>query len=151
GAAGRGRGAGAGVGGAGAVAVRAAVGVVEAGVRVGGRRIELVREVDRGRRALGSRAVVAEAGGRVDVGDLDSEGLGIAAAVGIADGHVDCEGVRAVGVGVRLWTDRDVHGRARTRDLVRVRRGAVAPVDRDRPGAVGARVGEGAETEGVAL
>src|SRR5205823_3616702 len=50
-----------------------------AGVRVGGRRIELVREVDRGRRALGSRAVVAEAGGRVDVGDRD-DGLRLAEA-----------------------------------------------------------------------
>src|SRR3954447_1662945 len=88
--------------------------------------------------------------GRRDVVDLDGEAVAAAVVVLVADRDGDGVAVRAVGVGVRLRAERDRAGGACRGDLVGRRRAAVAPVDRDIPGAVGAGVGEAAEVEAVA-
>src|SRR5205085_1690359 len=101
--------------------------------------------------ALVGRGGAGEADGRGDVVDLHLEGRRAGAVVLVGDADGDRVVVRPVGVDMALASERGRHGRAAAGHLVGGREGAVAPVDRDRPGAVRARIREGAEAEGVVV
>ena len=69
---------------------------MEAGRRVGGRGIRWAAEGDRGRAALGDRAVVGERRRRSDVGDSYSVAVGAGSAVAIVRADADGRAGRAV-------------------------------------------------------
>src|SRR5205085_2433608 len=83
------RGGGVGVGGTGEVAVRAAVGVVEVGVRVGRRRVGLVVDGVRPCGVLVDRGGRRQVGGRGDVVDVDRGRVLGEAAVLVDDPRLD--------------------------------------------------------------